>query len=196
MEFHEKLQELRKRRGLTQEDVAGALFVSRTAVSKWESGRGFPSIDSLRMIARFYGVTVDELLSCDQALTIAEEDQKLRRERLLNLVSGLLDVSVLIFLFLPFFGQTVDGKILSVSLLSLDQISVGLKIAYFIAVISIALLGILTLALQGCGQRLYRISIGLGAISVLLFIISPQPYAAAVLFIFLLIKVLLLIKKR
>ena len=196
MEFHEKLQELRKRRGLTQEDVAGALFVSRTAVSKWESGRGFPSIDSLRMIARFYGVTVDELLSCDQALTIAEEDQKLRRERLLNLVSGLLDVSVLMFLFLPFFGQTVDGKILSVSLLSLDQISMGLKIAFFITVISIALLGILTLALQGCGQRLYRISMGLGAISVLLFIISPQPYAAAVLFIFLLIKVLLLVKKR
>lgn len=38
MEFHEKLQELRRRKGLTQEDVAEALFVSRAAVSKWESG--------------------------------------------------------------------------------------------------------------------------------------------------------------
>lgn len=38
VEFHEKLQELRKSRGLTQEELAEALFVSRTAISKWESG--------------------------------------------------------------------------------------------------------------------------------------------------------------
>ena len=66
MEFHEKLQELRKSRGLTQEELAEALFVSRTAISKWESGRGYPSIDSLKEISRYFSVSIDELLSGDQ----------------------------------------------------------------------------------------------------------------------------------
>ena len=50
MEFNEKLQELRKSKGLTQEELARDLFVSRTAVSKWESARGYPGIDSLKEI--------------------------------------------------------------------------------------------------------------------------------------------------
>ena len=54
MEFHEKLQELRKGRGLTQEELAEILYVSRTAISKWESGKGYPSIDSLKGIAGFF----------------------------------------------------------------------------------------------------------------------------------------------
>lgn len=51
MEFHEKLQELRKNKGMTQEELAKELFVSRTAISKWESGKGYPSIDSLKEIS-------------------------------------------------------------------------------------------------------------------------------------------------
>ena len=71
MEFNEKLQSLRKNKGLTQEELAEALFVSRTAISKWESGRGYPSIDSLKEIAKYFSVTIDELLSSDEVLSIA-----------------------------------------------------------------------------------------------------------------------------
>ena len=60
MEFHEKLQELRKNRGLTQEELAEALYVSRTAISKWESGRGYPSIDSLKEISNYLVIVFDE----------------------------------------------------------------------------------------------------------------------------------------
>ena len=74
MEFNDKLQELRKQKGFTQEELAEVLFVSRTAISKWESGREYPNIDSLKAISKFFGVTIDELLSGDELLTIAEED--------------------------------------------------------------------------------------------------------------------------
>lgn len=70
MEFHEKLQELRKQRGMTQEELAAALYVSRTAVSKWESGRGYPSIDSLKAVSGFFGVSLDQLLSSEAVLTL------------------------------------------------------------------------------------------------------------------------------
>lgn len=201
MEFYEKLQELRKQKGCTQEQLAQALYVSRTAVSKWESGRGFPSIDSLRAIAQYYGVTVDELISGDQALTIAEKNQKENRNHLLNLVFGFLDLSAVMFLFFPFFRQVVNENIQAVSLLSLTQISPGMKAAYFISIISIILYGIVTLALQSCNYPLWlktksKLSILLTAVSVLLFIGSPQPYAATLLFIFLLIKLFILIKKQ
>lgn len=73
MEFHEKLQELRKSRGLTQEELAEALFVSRTAISKWESGRGYPSIDSLKEISRYFSVSIDELLSGDQLVLLLKK---------------------------------------------------------------------------------------------------------------------------
>ena len=63
MEFNEKLQELRKQKNMTQDELAEQLFVSRTAISKWESARGYPSIESLKAIAKFFSVTIDELLS-------------------------------------------------------------------------------------------------------------------------------------
>ena len=91
MEFNEKLQELRKQKGLTQEELAEALFVSRTAVSKWESGRGYPNIESLKAISKFFRVTVDELLSGEELLTIAEADTKAKETHFRDLIFGLLD---------------------------------------------------------------------------------------------------------
>ena len=50
--------------------------MSRTAVSKWESGRGYPSIDSLKQIASFFSVTIDDLLSREKLLSIAEKENQ------------------------------------------------------------------------------------------------------------------------
>lgn len=201
MEFNVKLQELRKQKKLTQEELAQALFVSRTAVSKWESGRGYPNIESLKAIAGFFGVTVDELLSGEEVMTIAEEDNKQKISRMCDLVFGLLDISVILFLFLPIFGQKSGGNITAVSLLSLTEIAPYVKAVYFAVIILIVLSGIITLALQNFNGRLWlqiknKISLILNALGVLLFILSPQPYAAAILFAFLLIKVAVTVKKK
>ena len=199
MEFNEKLQELRKQRGLTQEELAEKLYVSRTAISKWESGRGYPNIESLKAIAKFFSVTVDELLSTEEVLTIAEEDNKRKEKRFCDLMYGLLDICIAMLLFLPFFADKTEEIVRSVSLIALDGVQPYLKIAYFAVVISMILMGILTLTLQNCQWVTWlksktTISLMLGAIAVLVFMTSSQPYAAVFAFTLLVIKALMLIK--
>jgi transcriptional regulator with XRE-family HTH domain len=201
MEFHEKLQVLRKQKGLTQEELAEALFVSRTAISKWESGRGYPNIDSLKAIATFFSVTIDELLSSEEVLTIAENDGQQKEAHLRDLVFGLLDLSVAMAFFVPFFGQKADGYVQAVSLLALTEISAYLKAAYFASIIGMIAFGIITLVLQNYRGAFWirnkrLLSLLIHAAAALLFIISAQPYAAAFVFVFLVIKGTMLIRKQ
>lgn len=201
MELNEKLQRLRKQRGLTQEEVAEALYVSRTAVSKWESGRGYPSIDSLKAIAGFYSVTVDELLSGDQVIALAEEERMQREMYFRDIWFGLLDCCAIMLLFLPFFGEKINGTVQSVSLLLLTGIGSYLKILYFAVVIGGVLLGILTLALQRCRcagwlQVKRGLSLLWHGVGVILFILGRQPYAAVFAFVFMAIKAFMLIKRK
>ena len=201
MEFHEKIQELRKKKGLTQEELAASLYVSRTAISKWESGRGYPNIDSLKALAKFFSVTVDDLLSTDEALTIAEEEGKRKENLTRDLLYGFLDLSMAMLFFLPFFAESVGDALRSVSLIALCGVQPYLKAAYFTVVIATAFMGILTLALQSCRVTAWMkikapLSLGLGATMVLLFVISSQPYAAVFAFVLLTIKALMLIRWR
>ena len=199
MEFNEKLQQLRKQKEITQEELAEAIYVSRTAISKWESCRGYPSIDSLKALSKFFGVTIDDLLSGEELLIIAEEDTNRKRIYFRDLVFGLLDVCIAMFFFAPFFGQATNENIQAVSLLSFVETSSYLRIIYFAIVISIIMMGILTLTLKNFQNTFWmknksKISLILNAIGILIFIISTQPYAAAFMFVLLIIKALLLIK--
>ena len=63
MKLSEKILYYRKKAGLSQEELAGRVGVSRQAVSKWELGDAAPEVDKLRALAREFGITVDELLS-------------------------------------------------------------------------------------------------------------------------------------
>ena len=201
MEFNEKLQELRKRKGLTQEELAQQLYVSRTAISKWESGRGLPNIESLKAIAKFFCLSLDELLSGEALLDIAQADHRQRENHIQDLIFGLLDCGMALLFFLPFFGQQTSGPVYTVSLLALKGIQPYLKTAYFLIVSTVITLGVLTLALQNCKQlfwvRSKRIlSLALGVMGICLFIISRQPYPAVFTFVFFLIKGIMVGKRR
>lgn len=65
--FGEKLKTARKSAGLTQEQLAEKLSVSRQAVTKWEADRGLPDIENLRQIARLMNVSLDYLLDSGEA---------------------------------------------------------------------------------------------------------------------------------
>lgn len=201
MTLGEKLKKLRADNGFTQEELAEKLYVTRTAISKWESNRGYPNIDALKAISKFFSVSVDDLLSSDELLTIAEEDGRQKETRLKDAVFALLDLSMAMLLFLPFFAGSREGVIQSVSLIALDGIQLYLKAAYFAVVTATIIVGVLALALQNCQKAFWlksktNISLLLGMASVLLFVVSSQPYAAVFAFVLLAIKVFILIKRR
>ena len=200
MEFNKKLQELRKQKELTQEQLADLLFVSRTAVSKWESGRGYPNIESLKAIAKIFSVSIDALLSGEELLTVAEEDHKEKQSRSRDLLFGLLDICVAMLLFLPFFARRTNGEVQAVSLIALTGAKTYLRIAYYSIVVLTILVGTLTLAMQNSKHGFWLrvicgISLVCNFVAIVLFIVGLQPYAAVFLFVLLLIKILLLVKK-
>lgn len=199
MEFNEKLQELRKQKGLTQEELAKELYVSRTAISKWESGRGYPSIESLKMIASFFSVTVDQLLSSNEVLNLAEEDERQKAVHIRNMVFGLLDILAVLLLFLPLFASRNGEEIRESSLLALSGVELYLKILFFVLVIGTFLVGVMTHILQCCQAPLWikiktKLSIFFSIASVVLFTLALHPYAAVFVFSLLAVKSLMLIK--
>ncbi len=75
MSFGERLQMLRRGNNLTQEEFAQQLKVSRQAVSKWESSRGYPEIEKIIYICNYYGATMDELFM-DEVPTAQSKQQE------------------------------------------------------------------------------------------------------------------------
>ncbi|MBR5471376.1 MAG: helix-turn-helix domain-containing protein [Oscillibacter sp.] len=74
MSFGEQLQAVRRKNGLTQEEFAAQLNVSRQAVSKWESSRGYPEIEKIIYICNRYGTSMDELFA-EEVPTVQAAEQ-------------------------------------------------------------------------------------------------------------------------
>lgn len=199
MEFNDKLLQLRKQKNLTQEELAEALYISRTAVSKWESGRGYPTIDSLKAISQLFSVSIDDLLSSEELVSLVETESKEKTRRFSDMVFGILDCTIALLLFLPFFGQRGDSMIYTVSLIALTNVPAYIRIPYIVIVSSTVVFGIAILAFQGIHNYVWikirlQVSLMLSIMSVFIFMLTGQPYADVFAFCLLIIKAVLLIK--
>lgn len=193
MEFSEKLQALRKQHGLTQEELAGELFVSRTAISKWESGKGYPSIDSLKEISKYFSVTIDELLSSEELITAAQDDNRKNIGDLLDLLTGCTDILSVLMIFLPLYPEKVDDSYTAVSLMQFTQISVPVACACWIFVIILILIGACKVLMhymhiEKGRNAVTAVSFVLSIITVLFFTAARLPYAVTIVFLLFVIK--------
>ena len=199
MEFHEKLQELRKNRGLTQEELAEALYVSRTAISKWESGRGYPSIDSLKEISNYFSVTIDELLSGEKLLSIAEKENKSNIRNICDLIFGIIDLFSLMLVVLPLYPNTIEGYVYSVNLFAYTQTTSFNRVMHWGLIVALVVVGIFKIVLtkfnlDKSNKIVTGISMGLSIVLVLLLAMSREAYAITVAFLLLVIKGIILLK--
>lgn len=200
MEFNEKLVQLRKSRNLTQDELADALYVSRAAVSKWESGRGLPSIDSLKDISKFFSVSIDELLSGEKLLFLAEKENCSNTRNICDIIFGVADMLSFLLFALPLYPSTVDGFVYSVSLLSYTETS-DINIAvYWLLFASLVLIGVVKLIFartkaEKCGKFFTYISLSASIAAVLFLSLTREAYALVVVFLLLAIKVTAFIKQ-
>ena len=77
MKFNEKIIRLRKNKGMTQDDLASAVGVSRQAVYKWESAQSYPEVTKLLELKLLFGISIDDLL--DDSYEIAAPEKKKRK---------------------------------------------------------------------------------------------------------------------
>lgn len=138
LQIANRLLQLRKERGLSQEELADQLGISRQAVSKWERAEASPDTDNLICLAKLYNVSLDYLLQTEDSLEtikteqIKEEakiivDDDAKKPKVLNMLSGLIPVLItityfilggvfnlwhpgwLVFLFIPVFLTLIDA---------------------------------------------------------------------------------------
>ena len=200
MELGEKLQELRKSRGLTQEALAEELHVSRTAISKWESGRGWPSIDSLKELSAFFGVTIDELLSAESLITIAEQAEQKNTRRLCDVFIGVTDLLSLAMIFLPLYPHRAGEGVCAVGLMSYSETAALNRAVYWALFLGLVLAGSLRLLFLRRQEGeipgwLAGSSLVLGCAAVMFPAMAGETYAVVLAFLLLMIKGGLLFRK-
>ena len=138
--FKDKLKELREKEGISQQALADKLFVSRSAVAKWENGNGIPSDVNLEAICKFFDVKEEWLLD---RVDIKEEVKKLnsKNKKIIWFILGIIMPLVLVILSLfPFFEWGPVKEAIYISLFIPPRgvfVSLAKDYNYYIVVITL-----------------------------------------------------------
>lgn len=199
MEFGDKLQQLRKEKGLTQEELANALYVSRTAVSKWETGRGYPSIDSLKEIAGYFSISIDDLLSSEKIINIAVKENKTNIRNMCNQLFGIVDIFAFMLIVLPLYPNIVNNYIYAVNLFEYTPTNLIILYVYWCLYLLLMGLGVLKLVMarlniENNDKYITDISMVINIIVVLLLGNTREAYAIMIAFMLLVVKGILLLR--
>lgn len=176
------------------------LYVSRTAISKWESGKGYPNIESLKCISKFFSVTIDELLSGEELITLAETENRSNLKKIYSFIYGILDMMAVTFILLPLYGNLVDGYIYSVNLLSFTDTTPIYLAIYWIVFIVLIALGIAKLMCvcfekESWSNIITKCSLVLSTLVICFFAAARQPYVTALMFLLFVAKIFVWIKQ-
>ncbi|MCU4957146.1 helix-turn-helix domain-containing protein [Bacillus cereus] len=100
MIFSERLKEEREKRNWSQNDLAEKIHVSRQSVSKWETGKNYPSIEIIIHLSDLFGITIDELLRSDEELTqkIIKDSKQLAYPKWKVFFDSLFMIGVFLFI--------------------------------------------------------------------------------------------------
>ncbi|WP_445342611.1 helix-turn-helix transcriptional regulator [Bifidobacterium sp. ESL0827] len=86
MELGSQIRRYRSERGMSQDDLAGRIFVSRQTISNWENDRTYPDVQNLLLLSNLFDVTIDQLIKGDLDTMKQALDRDVRSMKILNLI--------------------------------------------------------------------------------------------------------------
>lgn len=133
MELKEKLVDLRKKKGLSQAELAEAINVSRQAISRWEVGTAIPSADNLMWLSKFYEVSMDELMGVgtDDKLSAKEEQQIISKKPVISkkiaiiLCAIMVSIGIVVWILFAIYKNQESSEAPPVNIGELDSYDVG-----------------------------------------------------------------------
>ena len=110
MELGSQIRRYRSERGMSQDDLAGRIFVSRQTISNWENDRTYPDVQNLLLLSDLFDVTIDQLIKGDLGTMKQALDKDVRSMKILNLILYGLDAVIFIVDGLVLYGVAVAKR--------------------------------------------------------------------------------------